>query len=376
MKIKIKTKIKIAMPIWIVTMAIILSCAACSGSGGQFTGWQTETFDTTEITASTSKTFILGNGSSEGEQHIRAIAFDAGSNFAGHFTIDQVLVGATEVPAKDIVVPPGSALNVKVTYAPKNLKTTKADWGGWTTGEPRRWTPKNPDDVGKEAPEPVIHRAIIEAVYDHPGEGIVYLQVVGEARPGPNGQEEAGGANATCTPGGGTACYEGGFALDIPKLAPGGPKLLEITGPIKFNISSGAATLKMDDFPFVIYYLRSGEVPQLPSGVTATLVISGAPGAEAKGTFDGARLEINDVNFRIRVALGELTADQVKQGMSALVDFEVPKIKITTTKPLNQGAITLHLETTLASNPSGNELFDQFLSGAKVIAIMEGEFVF
>jgi hypothetical protein len=129
----------------------------------------------------------------------------------------------------------------------------------------------------------------------------------------------------------------------------------------------------MDDFPYAIMILRSEEIPKLPSGVTATLVLSGATGAEATGTFDGMRLTIEEITFRIRVALGELTADQVRQGISALVDFEVPGLKLETIKPLSQGAITMHLETKLPQNPSGNELFDQFLSGASITAILEGE---
>ena len=146
-----------------------------------------------------------------------------------------------------------------------------------------------------------------------------------------------------------------------------------MTGPIKMNINDGTATMRMDDFPLVLYVLRSSDIPQLPSGVTATLVLSGGKGVEANGTFDGSRLSIKDITFRIRVALGELTIEQVKQGMSALVDFEIPNLEIETIKPFNQGAITLHLDTKLPQNPSGNELFDQFLSGAEVIAILEGE---
>jgi hypothetical protein len=85
----------------------------------------------------------------------------------------------------------------------------------------------------------------VEAIYRYPRDGIFYLQLVGEAEAGPNGEEEAGGAFATCTPGNGIACYTGGFALDLPDLAPGGPKPLEITGPIKFSIDGGSVTLRM-----------------------------------------------------------------------------------------------------------------------------------
>lgn len=361
-----------------IIIVLGLASAACSGSGGQFSGWQTEEFGETRITENTSKSFALGNASGEEEQHVRALAFDRGSNSAGHFRIDGVAVGNQVVEPTDIVIPPGSSMNVTVIYSPLNLETTKANYGGWVTGEDERWVPMRPDEVdewGKRKGD-AIHRAIVLAVYDYPREGIMYVHLVGRAVPGPSGEEESGGAFAACTPGGGVACYTGGFAVDIPELAPGGPKTLELTGPIRLGISGGAASLRMDDFPLAIMYLRSEEIPQLPSGVTATLVISGAPGVEAEGSFDGSRLTLAGVAFRIRVALGELSADQVRQGISALVDFEIPDLEITTIRPLTQGEITLHMETSIPENPSGNELFDQFLSGASVIAIMEGELAF
>lgn len=359
-----------------ILLLILLLSASCSQSSGQFTAWQDEQFAATKITESTTKTFTLANSSGDSEQHIRAIAFDRGSNSAGHFRIDKLEVSGQAVSPADIVVPPGSSLMVTVTYSPMNLDITQASYGGWVTGEPERWIPKKPEEVNKTEEKDIIQRAIIEAVYDKPGEGIYYVQLIGEAMPGPNGEDQGGGAFAACTPGNGIACYTGGFAVDIPDLAPGGPKALELTGPMRFNISGGTAKLRMDDFPYALMVLRSEEVPKLPSNVTATLVISGAQGVEANGTFDGARLSLSGVSFRIRVALGELTVDQVKQGISALVDFNLPDLKIETTKPFAQGAITLHLETKLPENPSGNELFDQFLSGVKITAIMEGQLAF
>lgn len=358
-------------------IAFLAAFSGCAGSGDSFCSWTMEEFGSARITESSTRTIILGNPSSDTEQHLLAVAFDRGSNSDGHFRMEKVKVGDQEVAPTDIVIPPGGVLSLTVTYAPVNLKTTQADWGGWITGQPRRWIPVDQDEYDRQAEEEdeePVHRALIQAVYDHPNQGIYYVQVVGFAEPGPLGEEEAGGANATCTPGSGTACYTGGFALDLPSLAPGGPQPLEMTGPIRFSVSGGAAALRMDDFPYVIYYLRSEEIAQLPSGVSATLVISGGQGAEAQGSFDGARMSLTGVVFRIRVALGELTVDQVKAGMSALVDFEVPDLEIATIKPYSQGEITMRLETSLPQNPSGNELFDQFLSGAKVIAVMEGEF--
>lgn len=357
-----------------ITLAVALILSACS-ERGQFVNWQDENLGEVRVTESVTKTFVLANNSPDQEQHIKAIAFDQGSNAAGNFRMDKLLVGGKPVSASDIVIPPGSVLRVTVTYQPANLVTTDANWNGWTTGGAKRWIPKSPEAVAADEnkKEPVIHRSIIEALYDYPNEGIFYIQLIGFAKEGPNGESEAGGGFLECSPGNGTACYTGGFSLDIPELAPGGPKDLEITGPIKMNINGGAVTMRMDDFPYVIYYLRSADIPQLPSGVTATLVLSGAPGTEADGTFDGSRLEIEGASFRIRVALGELSADSLRSGMSPLIDFIVSDLSITTIKPYDMGKITLHMETKLAQNPSGNELFDQFLSGASVIAIMDGE---
>lgn len=359
---------------YIIMIAALGVFSACS-SNEQFVGWQTETFDKTPITGSVSKTFVLGNSSDDKEQHIRGIAFDRGTNGAGHFSIAGMKVGDRDVAQDDIVVPPGSALSVTINYAPLNLETSIADFGGWITGGDERWTPKHPDEVANASvsSDAAIHRAMIVVVYDHPKEGIFYVQLVGEAEKGPNGESDSGAASASCSPGNGTACYTGGFALDIPQLAPGGPKPLEMTGPIKIGISGGAASMKMEDFPFVIYYLRAEEIPQLPSGVTATLVLSGAEGYEATGTFDGSRLTLEGVAFRIRVTLGELSVDDVKGGMSAMVDFDLTDLEITTITPLDQGEITLHMEAAIPNNPSGNDIFDQFLSGISVIAFMEGE---
>lgn len=361
-----------AIGAFFILVVAALCLAGCQG-GDQFVGWQTEEFGAVGVTESVTKEFILGNQESDQEQHLRGLAFDRGSNAAGHFRLDGIRVGDRPVEGSDIIVPPGSALTVTVTYAPTNLEPSAANYGGWATGEEERWIPKHPDEVGEEEEGAIYQRAIVLGVYDHPKEGIFYVQLVGEAVPGPDGEEESGAGSATCTPGGGVACYTGGFAIDIPQLAPGGPKPLEITGPVRMGISGGAATMVMDDFPYVIFHLRSEEIPQLPSGVSATLVLSGVPGVEASGTFDGARLTLEGVAFRVRVALGDLSAEQIQQGMSALVDFELTDLTITTTSPLTDGEITLHMETTIPNNPSGNELFDQFLSGAQVVAYMEGE---
>ena len=87
--------------IFIVAVAL----AACN-TGGSFSGWQTEDFAKTRVTESTSKTFVLANSFSDKNQHIRAIAFDRGSNAAGHFRIDKLEVSGQQVSSSDIVIRP------------------------------------------------------------------------------------------------------------------------------------------------------------------------------------------------------------------------------------------------------------------------------
>ena len=118
----------------IVALAALALLTACSGAGS-FVVFETEVFETTAITEATSKTIVLGNSSDTEEQHITAIAFDRGSNAAGHFRIDGMEVGGQLVEPSDIVIPPGSSLQVTVTYAPTDLEASTAAYGGWVTGE-------------------------------------------------------------------------------------------------------------------------------------------------------------------------------------------------------------------------------------------------
>jgi len=368
-------------PVWCLTFysLVFVLCPlvlnSCSGSGGQFADMRLQEFGETRITESKKTTITIGNPSTTEEQHLRLVKFDAVSNAAGHFHLDSIMVGDQIVSPQDIVVPPGSILKLQFTYSPLNLETSLANYGGWETGVPERWQPQPLEEATNEGIEKggALQRAIVQLVYDFPREGIVFVQLVGKALPGPRGEEESGVVPGECSPGDGTACYTGGFALDIPGLIPDGPKDLELTGPVRLSISGTAATLRMDEFPPVVMYLRSQEISQLPSGVTATLIISGAPGEVAEGTFDGSRLELSNVAFRIRVVLGEVPVDQVTVGMAAIVDIVIEKLTLKTIEPYDHGEIALHLETTLSSHPTGNELFDQFLGGADVIVVMRGE---
>lgn len=335
-------------------------------------------FETTPIGQSQKHTFVVGELNPDAQLHVSEIDFDRSSNSAGHFRLEKVMVGNKLVDKKDIVIPPGSALYITVSYSPLDLKTSKASYGGWETGRDERWLPKDPKEVEGEAanekPLSAIHRSLFYVLYDEGREGMLTVQMSGEAVVGLNGEASVPRAGGPCEPGNGTACYKGKFSVDIPQLAPGGPKDMDLLGPVRFSIDGSTLELRMDDFPPAVMYLRSTEISQLPAGVVATLIVSGAEGYSAKGTFDGARITLSDVNFRVRVALGELKSEDVALGAAAMVDFNVPKLDITTTEPLSQGKITLRMETTLPQNPSGNAIFDQFLSNAKIVLIMKGEF--
>jgi len=356
-----------------ITIVCVTVLASCSSSS-QFGGWKTEVFAKTPITGSSTKTFQMVNSDLEEEQHLRAVAFDRGSNATGNFRIDDIKVGNKSVDSTDIVIPPGEALSVTVTYAPRNLETTKASYGGWRTGDEKRWIPTRQEDIDKETAgsDLAIHRSIIEMVYDYPKEGIYFVQLVGEAMAGPNGELSINAGGGTCIPGDGVMCYSGGFAIDIPQLSPGGPKSLELTGPVRMTMSGGGVKLMMDDFPYAIMHLSNADTPQLPSGVTVSIIINGSEGVEADGTFDGSRLTLKGASFRIRAALGKLDKEQVEQGISALVDFDISDLDITTSTPVSQGNIVLTINTKIPKNPSGNDLFDQFLSNADVNILMDG----
>jgi hypothetical protein len=367
---------RLGLSFYLLPFTFYLTVYLTGCSGNQFSAYQVESFDTTPITMSAQKVIYVGNPDTEEEQHIRAIAFDKGSNSAGHFRIDTVKVGEQTVGTKDIVIPPGGALAITVTYEPLNMETTFANYGGWETGRPEHWIPKPADEITEEDDSHAIHRAILQASYDYPKPGIIQIELVGQAIVGPNGEIAAGGKPGECTPGEGVVCYTGGFAIDIPQLYAGGPRDLVLTGAIKFAISGGEVSMRMDDFPSALMILKSSEIPELPSGVTGTLVISGGQGKTAAGTFDGSRIAMKDVVFRIRFVLGELTAADVTPGLASMIDFEAPNLEIDTIEPLSQGQITMHLETTLSDKPSGNDLFDQFLSNAKVVVVMKGQLVF
>lgn len=365
---------------------------SCSEGGDQFSTYQREPFGEVAIGSATSKQIILQNPSTDSVQHLVGLNFDAGENQDGHFRIDKVELSGVAVSPKnkDISIPAGSMLQVYVTYQPRNLDTTVADYGGWSTGEKERFVPHEAEEEDTSAVKAMssmisksssakqaIHRAILVAVYDRPEMGITQVELIGEAVPGPNGEVSAlGGEGAgECPTTGGTLCYKGGFALELPDIMTGGPKPLNMTGPAVFNISGASVSIDMGTFPAVLLVLKGngpGEPLEGKPINAISLVISGTEGVTAKGTYDGSKLEVTGVAFRIRVVLGEITEKDINPGLQAAVDFDVKDLKLTTTKPYTNGAITLSVEATLTKTPSGNAMFDQFLGGTRVLVTMDG----
>ena len=114
--------------------------AGCSDDG-QFSKWETRTFPKTMITESSVMEIPIVNGSDTDEQHVRAIGLNQGADAAGHFQIISVKVDNHEVNLNDIVIPPAGRLIITIGYAPLNMTTSVADYGGWETGYKPRWIP-------------------------------------------------------------------------------------------------------------------------------------------------------------------------------------------------------------------------------------------
>lgn len=371
-----------AMRIGYYSILFCIFLGACS-QGGAFSAYQREEFGEVMIGKGITKSITLQNSSVDSVEHIVMLDFDAGTN-EGHFKVDKVEIGGTAANPKnkDISIPAGSFAKVFVTYQPLNMQTTVADYGGWRTGEEERFKPHKPKPVdamkvlvgAKE--EKAIHRAILAVTYDHPSQGLIQIELIGEARPGADGETTAGGFGGECPEEGGTACYKGGFAIELPDIMTGGPKPLTLTGAVVFKLSGANAEIDMASWPAALLVL-SGNGPGEPlegKPINAiSIVISGVEGVTASGTFDGARLDINDIAFRIRVVLGEITADDINPGLQSAVDFNLKGLTLTTQKPYTNGAITLSIETTLPKEPSGNPMFDQFLGGTRIIVTMDGE---
>jgi len=360
-----------------LSVAILLwGLTACSGS--QFTKYDQELFDEVPLSLSESKQVILKNPSDTQVQKILGIGFGAGTNKEGHFRIDRVLVGSRPVGLKDITLPPGSALNIYLTYEPRDLETTRANFAGWSTGVPARFEPYRPgQEPAALEKQKAIHRTVLLVVYEEPQGGVQEIELVGQAIVGPNGEvalpDEGGGP---CVAEGTTACFVGTFTINIPKMFATGPMELEMSGPVRFSISGGDVSLRMDDFPFVVIPIQGngpGEPLEGQPVDSVTIVISGERAVTATGTFDGSHLDLNDAAFRVRVVVGEIQPEDVVAGLSPIVDFNIEKMHISTTEPFINGQITLEIDTQLSSQPSGNPIFDEFLGNAEIHVTMSGE---
>ncbi|MBI2974342.1 MAG: hypothetical protein HYY43_01965 [Deltaproteobacteria bacterium] len=387
-----------------ISLILAATISSCGGGGDQFASYKREYLGKAQIGSSVTKQITLQNPSLSKVQHISGLNFDTGTNSSGNFRIDKVEVGgvAQNPKTKDISIPAGSILQIYITYEPLSLDTTIANYGGWATGQEARWSPKKPPEkdknetdavkamtvlISKDAPientpieedseeDAATHRAIIAAVYDYPQAGTVQIEVVGEAIAGPEGEISATGGGGECPDAADTLCYTGGFAIELPDIMATGPKELKMTGPAVFKLVGSTVTTDMSTFPAELLVLKGngpGEPLEGKPINAVSIVLSGAEGVTATGTFDGSRLEINGIAFRIRVVLGEITEADINPGLQAAVDFAIKDLTLETTKPFTNGSITLKIDTTLSKEPSGNAMFDQFLGNARVVVTMDG----
>lgn len=329
--------------LWSLVSGILLVCS-CNQTE-QFTQWMTENFEATPITQKATHTISFRNPHSMENQHLLGVDFSLGTNEQGNFRIEKVEVGNRIVSPKQITIPPGSSLNLVVTY------------------EPRQLLPEED------------HRSVVFLVYDQPRTGIIQVELVGKASPGPNGEESVAVGMKECTPAAGVACFEGVFEFEIPKIMSKGPMNVELTGPIAFALEGREASLMMDSFPVVLIPLKGngpGEPLEGQPVSAVSIIITGMPGKMASGTFDGLTMELEDIGFKVRVVLGELNMDQVTPGIATLVNFNIEDLKLITQEPFLDGRVLFKIETTLAEKPSGNPLFDQFLGGAQIIVRLKG----
>ncbi len=342
-----------------------------------FTDWRRELFAETPVTQNQTKMISMRNDNSEEVQKISGIGFDGSGDGRQHFRIDKITVGDRPVSSKDIVIPPGSSLNIQMTYEPRSLETTNADFGGWiTTSEPAPFVPHKPGEEPEAPEEPeAIHRALLIAVYETPKSGVSQIELVGRAVPGPNGEvslPEAG--TGICESGPGRACFTGIFSMDIPDLFTEGPVEEELIGPIRFAMEGGIASLNMSDLPPILIVLRGngpGEPLEGQPVSSVSIIVKGVSGVTAQGTFDGSRLELSDLGFRIQVVVGEITREMMTN-INPIVDFTLENLRLTTEEPLVDGQMTLLIDTTLSDNPSGNPIFDEFFGNKQILVRFRG----
>lgn len=359
----------------IAAFATIL--CACT-KPGVFADYRQEVFPQTAINATSEKVVRITNPHGDQVQRIGAIDFDGGGNPDGHFEVSHVVVAGKVVSKRDIVVPAGGTVEVHMNYHPQKLNTTFASYGGWVTGEPVRDRPLMPGESLPKKEKFAIHRGMLIVSYHFPEEGVVQIELVGTAIPGHEGEIEAsGGPGGDCEAKDTTACFKGTFAITIEGLMKGDPIPYPISAPVPVQIEAGTARMVMDKFPYVLIVLKGngpGEPLEGQPISALSIVVSGAKGITAIGTFDGSAISLDNVGLRIRIVPGEVAAADINPNMAAMGDFEIRDIPLTTSEPLTAGDIAFKLETTLSDKPSGNEIIDKFLADAHVNVEMKGKF--
>ncbi|MBI2346771.1 MAG: hypothetical protein HYV03_07845 [Deltaproteobacteria bacterium] len=358
----------------------------------------------------------LVNPYADEPQHVRAVGFDAGGNSDGHFRIRHAVAGGRELGLTDLVIPAGGMLELSIEYSPRNLETTRAGYGGWETGVPARQVPQAPEttnnvqsillgaNVDHSPPHPLLrqtsggqasreggrwrgaaasneatHRALVVLTYDYPQEGVLQIELIGTAVPGPNGEVSAAGpagpaTSGECSPSGTTACFQGRFSIELPGLMTAGPVAVDLTGLLPIAIDGNSATMVMNQFPPALFVVKGngpGEPLEGKPIDAISIVISGAPDVVATGTFDSGTLSLSDLGFRIRIYLSELSLEAA-DAATAPADFLVTGLSLVTTTPAVEGTTAWRIETTLGATPSGNPLIDPFLGGARVLVVLEG----
>lgn len=362
---------------YIATLIALMGTSACT-KAGVFADYRQELFPQTSINATSEKVVRITNPHLDQVQRVGAIDFDGGGNQDGNFDVDHVIVAGKVVPKRDIVVPAGGMMEVHMAYHPQKLNTTYASYGGWVTGEPVRARPLAPGESLPKKEKFAVHRGMLIVTYHFPEEGVIQIELVGTAIPGGEGEIEAsGGAGGECEAKDTTSCFRGTFAITIEGLMKGDPIPYPISAPVPILIEAGTARMVMDKFPYVLIVMKGngpGEPLEGQPISALSIVVSGAKGITAIGTFDGSTISLDNVGFRIRIVPGELAVGDINPSMAAMGDFEIKDIALTTSEPLTAGEIGFKLETTLSGKPSGNEIIDKFLANASVNVEMKGKF--
>lgn len=361
---------------YIAALSAILGLSACT-KPGVFADYRQEVFPQTEINANSEKIIRITNPHGDQVQRIGAIDFDGGGNQDGNFEVSHVVVAGKVVPKRDIVVPAAGTVEVHMNYHPQKLITTYASYAGWVTGEPTRERPLMPGESVPKKEKFAVHRGMLIVTFHFPEEGVVQIELIGTAIPGIEGALEAsGGAGGDCEAKDTTACFKGTFSITIEGLMKGDPIPYAISAPVPIQIEAGTARMVMDKFPYVLIVMKGngpGEPLEGQPISALSIVVSGAKGITAIGTFDGSAISLDGVGMRIRIVPGELAVADINPSMAAMGDFEIKDIALTTSEPLTAGEISFKLETLLSGKPSGNEIIDNFLANAHVNVEMKGK---